>query len=282
MLLFPPAKLNIGLYVTRKRPDGYHDLETCFYPIPLNDTLELKPSREGDRPWELHLAGNRVEGEAKDNLVVRAFENLRADFPELPPTEIYLSKRIPTGAGLGGGSSDAASTLCGLNEMYALGLSGKELEVRAAKLGADCAFFVSGRAAFAEGIGDVLTPTALSLKGWELLLVKPDDFVSTAEAYRGVRPRPVLRGEKGREPLREALQKPVETWRDSIANDFEESVFRLHPRIAAIKATLYDMGAVFSSMSGSGSAVFGLFRRRPEEVQEVFKDCFVYQARLLR
>ncbi len=282
MLLFPYAKINIGLYVTEKRPDGYHNLETCFYPIPLTDTLELKPTHDTNAPWHLQVIGTPLDGEARDNLVVRALENLRKDFPDIPPIDIHLSKRIPTGAGLGGGSSDAAATLCAINEMFDLGLSSKDLEQRAAKLGADCAFFIRGRAAIAEGIGDLLTPTELSLKGWELLLVKPDDFVSTAEAYKGIQPHPIIQGERGRMPLRDALKQPVETWRENIVNDFEKSIFLSHPKIAAIKATLYDMGAIYAAMSGSGSAVFGLFRRRAKEAKEVFKDCFLYQAKLLK
>lgn len=278
----PQAKINLGLYVTERRPDGYHNLQTCFYPIPLTDNLEIKELRNSNEPWSLQVAGNAVEGDAKDNLVVRAYESLREEFASLPPVDIYLYKRIPTGAGLGGGSSDAAAALCMLNDMFALGLSADELERRAARLGADCAFFVRSRPAMAEGIGDILTPFDVSLRGWEMVLVKPHDFVSTREAYAHVRPRPVLRGDAERMPIADVLRRHVEEWRGRLSNDFEDSVFLSHPRIAAIKETLYDMGAAYASMSGSGAAVFGLFRHRPESAEEVFKDCFLHQARLLK
>lgn len=274
MLLNPCAKINIGLYVTEKRADGYHNLETVFYPVPLCDELELRPLRGSSAPWHLQTVGTVVEGRPEDNLVVRAFESLRADFPDLPSLDIYLKKRIPAGAGLGGGSSDAAAMMRGANELCGLGLSDDELERRVARLGADCAFFVRSQPAFATGIGDILTPLPLSLKGLVLLLVKPADFVSTREAYAGVRPR------RPRHDLREAIAAPVEAWRDTVENDFEESVFAGHPRIAAIKQTLYDMGALYASMSGSGSAVFGLFRQRQESAAEVFSDCFVFQSLL--
>lgn len=274
MILTPCAKINIGLYVTEKRADGYHNLETVFYPIPLCDELELRPLRGSDAPWRLQLAGAPVAGAAADNLVVRVCESLRADFDGLPGVDIYLKKRIPTGAGLGGGSSDATYMMRGMNELFGLGLSDDEMEARLARLGADCPFFVRSRPAFATGIGDILTPLPLSLRGRTLLLVKPDDFVSTREAYAGVTPR------RPAHDLRESIARPVEEWRTCVANDFEASVFAAHPRIAAIKQTLYDMGATYAAMSGSGSAVFGLFDRRIDEATSVFADCFVFQTLL--
>lgn len=275
MLLNPICKINLGLYVIERRADGYHNLETVFYPVPLQDNLELKPLTHSDEPWALQTAGNSIAGNAADNLVVKVFESLRQDF-DLPPTDLYLFKRIPSGAGLGGGSSDAAETMKGLNEMYGLGLSAEEMERRVARLGADCAFFIKGKPAYATGIGDILTPAVVSLKGWHLVLVKPDDFVSTKDAYAGIRPH------KPAHNLREALARPVETWRSSVYNDFEDVVFPKFPHIAAIKETLYDMGAVYASMSGSGSAVFGLFTHHIDEAESVFNDCFVYQCRLLK
>lgn len=186
MLFNPISKINIGLYVIERRADGYHNLETVFYPIPLQDNLELKPLEGSNKPWELQVVGNKVAGNAADNLVVKVYESLRNEF-NLPPIDIYLYKRIPMGAGLGGGSSDAAETMKGLNEMFSLGLSAEEMEQRVARLGADCAFFIKGTPAFATGIGDILTPAQLSLKGWHLLLVKPSDFVSTKDAYSGIK-----------------------------------------------------------------------------------------------
>lgn len=275
MLSHPIAKINLGLYVTERRPDGYHNLETVFYPIPLKDVLEITPLRGSNDPYRLQMAGNAIAGRPEDNLVVRVYEDAKRDF-DLPPLDIYLYKHIPTGAGLGGGSSDAAYMMKALNEDFGLGLTEEEMERRVARLGADCAFFVREKPAFATGIGDRLAPFELSLKGMTLLLVKPAVSVSTKEAYSGIVPR------HPDTDLREALKAPVGTWRRTIRNDFEPSVFTAHPEIAAIKYTLYDLGAVYASMSGSGSAVFGLFDRPVDEAERLFDDCFVFQQTLLR
>lgn len=273
MLTLPCAKINIGLYVTAKRPDGYHDLETVFYPIPLRDQLEITRLNNSADTYSLRMSGNRIECNPEDNLVTRVYRSLQQEF-ELPPVDVFLRKNIPTGAGLGGGSSDAAFMMQALNEEFGLNLSASEMERRMSTFGADCAFFVRCRPSYATGIGDVLTPLNLSLRGYYLLLVKPDDFVSTREAYAGVRPA------APRFDLRQALNRPVETWRETVSNDFEKSVFTTHPNIAAIKETLYDMGAVYASMSGSGSTVFGLFRRPVDEAHKVFEDCFVFTQQL--
>ena len=270
---FPICKINLGLYVIRRREDGYHDLETVFYPVPLHDNLSIAPLRMSDAPYALQVAGAPIAGDAESNLIVKVYRQLCEDY-ELPPLDIYLYKRIPMGAGLGGGSSDAAAMMRLLNDTFSLGMTCEEMERRVARLGADCAFFIQARPSFATGIGDQLQPIPLSLKGWTLVLVKPDTFVSTREAYAGVVPQqPAV-------PLLEALSQPVETWRAVVKNDFEESVFRAHPEIAAIKETLYDMGAAFALMSGSGSTGFGLFRHHMEGLGEVFPDCYIYQARL--
>lgn len=274
MLLFPNAKINIGLNVVRKRADGYHDLETVFYPVPVQDVLETKPMRYSNDTYALQLVGIPIEGCPADNLIVKVFVDLQREF-DLPPLDIYLHKRIPTGAGLGGGSSDAAFMLKGLNDDFGLGLTDGEMERRISRYGADCAFFVQNRPMYATGIGDVLTPVSLSLKGYTLVLVKPDVAVSTREAYGGIVPR------ESDYDLATVVAQPVETWRDVVRNDFETNVFRLHPEIAAVKQTLYDMGAVYAAMSGSGSSVFGLFRHRLDNVGEVFSDCFVAQHELL-
>lgn len=270
---FPICKINLGLYVIRRREDGYHDLETVFYPVPLHDNLSVAPLRMSDAPYSLQVAGAAISGPADDNLIVRVYRQLSEDYP-LPPLDIYLYKRIPMGAGLGGGSSDAAAMMCLLNDTFQLGMSIEEMQRRVARLGADCAFFIEGKPAFATGIGDQLSPINLSLKGWNLVLVKPDIFVSTKEAYGGIVPR------EPRVPLLQALAAPVEYWRTTVGNDFEDNVFRVHPEIAAIKATLYDMGATYASMSGSGSTVFGLFRHPVENLREVFPDCFTFQSHL--
>ena len=270
---FPNAKINIGLYVVERRPDGYHNLQTVFYPIPLHDNLQVRPLKNSNEPYLLQMAGNVIEGNPADNLIIKVYESLKQDF-ELPQLDIYLYKRIPTGAGLGGGSSDAAYMMKMLNEAFELKMTDEEMERRVAKMGADCAFFIKEQPAYATGIGDVLTPINLSLKGKTLLLVKPSTFVSTKEAYGGVVPQ------MPEHDLLQALAAPIETWKDTVKNDFERSVFQHHPEIAAIKETLYNMGAIYASMSGSGSTVFGIFPHEVEEAERVFKDCFVFQQML--
>lgn len=252
MITFPNAKINLGLNITEKRPDGYHNLETIFYPIPLEDALEACPRKEGPGSYSLSQSGLSIEGDAENNLVVKAYKLLDETY-HLPPVDIYLHKHIPSGAGLGGGSADAAFMLKLLNRMYRLNLTDDQLEAYAARLGADCAFFVRNQPTYAEGIGNIFSPVELSLTGWQLLLVKPNIFVSTRDAFARIRPRHPERN------LRDLINQPVESWKDSIINDFEESVFPQFPAIGDIKTELYHLGAVYASMSGSGSSVYGLF-----------------------
>lgn len=274
MVVFPCCKINLGLNVVAHRSDGYHDIETLFYPIPLNDNLEVVTAPRLTASYLLHETGIPLDGSGQHNLVVRVLETLRETYPQIPPVEIWLHKRIPAGAGLGGGSSDAAFMMRLLNTQYDLGMNDEDIEYRLARLGADCPFFNKCKPAFATGIGDRLEPVNLTLAGWNLVLVKPDIHVSTREAFSMIVPQ------RAEYPLLEALQRPVETWRETVSNDFEKSVFLHYPKIAAIKATLYDMGAVYASMSGSGSCVYALFHDRQPEVKEVFHDCFVYETRL--
>lgn len=248
MISFPNAKINIGLNVVGMRSDGYHNLETVFYPIPLCDALEIVPAKR----LSLTTLGLPVAGDWEKNLVVRAFRLLQTDFG-IPEVAIVLQKNIPMGAGLGGGSSDAAFMLKMLNAHFSLHLTIEQLERYASQLGADCAFFVRNKPVFAEGIGNEFSPISLSLKGWHIVLIKPDTHISTAEAYRGVKcVSPELR-------LREALQSPMTAWKECVCNDFEASVFPLHPELGEIKQWLYDCGAVYAAMSGSGSTIYGLF-----------------------
>lgn len=281
-VFFPNAKINIGLSITEKRPDGYHNLETVFYPIVLQDALEVKGiSEEGKaegKPYELKVSGEPLDGSPSDNLVVKAYELLRSkpEFAErIQPVSIHLYKHIPTGAGLGGGSSDAVFMLQALNQRFSLGMSTEELETAASRLGADCKFFVRNQPALATGVGDQLSDISLPLKGKTIVLVKPDCFVSTRDAYSAVVPR------KPEVSLREALARPLNEWKDVIVNDFERSVFPKFPEIAAIKDKLYDMGAVYASMSGSGSAVYGIFDQPQEHIDEVFSGYFCRQRTLL-
>lgn len=274
MVVFPCCKINLGLNVVERRTDGYHNLETVFYPIPLHDNLEVITAKNASQPYLLHNTGLSVDGADENNLVVKVYNLLREDYKQIPPVEIWLHKRIPSGAGLGGGSSDAAFMMRLLNEQYELGMDDEDIEYRLSRLGADCAFFYQARPAFATGIGDQLIPIDFDLAGWNFVLVKPDIHVSTREAYSMVRPKPSTHS------LLQALSRPVETWKDTVKNDFEYSVFQHYPEIAAIKQTLYDMGAAYASMSGSGSSVFALFERSQPEAESVFSDCFVYETRL--
>ena len=260
MITFPNAKINLGLNITEKRPDGYHNLETVFYPVPIEDALEIHvqnncqlPAANGQvQKFSLHQAGLEITGNAADNLVVKAYLMLDKVF-DLPPVDIHLYKHIPSGAGLGGGSSDAAFMLKLLNKRFELGLTTEKLEEYAAALGADCAFFINNMPTYAEGIGNLFSPIELSLSGYQIMIVKPNVFVSTREAFSNIHPhRPEY-------PVKEAILRPVAEWKDILINDFEASVFPQHPVIGEIKRELYHQGAIYASMSGSGSSVFGLF-----------------------
>lgn len=253
MLVFPNAKINLGLNITEKRPDGYHNLETVFYPIPIEDALEINMLHGGNDKFRIHQAGLEIAGEAENNLVVKAYKLLDEAF-NLPPIDIHLFKHIPSGAGLGGGSADAAFMLKSLNEKFNLGLTDETLEEYAARLGADCAFFIKNEPTYAEGIGNIFSPIRLSLEGYRIWLVKPDIFVSTRDAFSKIKPHhPEL-------PLKEIVQLPVEEWKGRMLNDFEESVFPQFPAIGEIKDEMYRQGAIYASMSGSGSSVYGLFK----------------------
>lgn len=255
MITFPNCKINLGLNITTKRADGYHDLETVFYPIPLEDTLEIVPvagdNADGEK-CRLHQYGNAIDGNPSDNLVVKAYRLLDSLY-HLPPTDIYLYKHIPSGAGLGGGSADAAFMLKLLNETYHINISDSELERLAAQLGADCAFFIADRPQFATGIGNIFTPVDLNLGGWQIVVVKPDIFVSTREAFASIKPH------KPEASLLDIIKHPVTEWRGLMVNDFEASIFPKYPAISRLKEQLYDGGAAYASMSGSGSSVYGLF-----------------------
>lgn len=267
MITFPNAKINLGLYVTSRRTDGYHNLETIFYPIHLEDALEVIPLKDNRQEFDLKITGTSIDGAPEDNLVVRAYRLLKHDF-DLPPIHIYMYKHIPLGAGLGGGSADGAFMLKLLNEKFTLGLTIDQLEAYAARLGADCPFFIQDRPVLATGTGNVFTPIDLTLKGMYIVLVKPSVSVSTREAYESITPAAPAT------PLAELIRRPIEEWRTCITNAFEPGVFRIYPEIAAIKDKLYDMGAVYASMTGSGSTVYGIFREAVPYVDEHFSKHF--------
>lgn len=273
MITFPNAKINLGLNITEKRPDGYHNLETVFYSVPLEDALEITILNDSKQKFALHQSGLEISGEPENNLVVKAYLLLDREF-QLPPIDIYLYKHIPSGAGLGGGSADAAFMLKLLNEKFHLHLTDEKLEEYAAMLGADCAFFIKNKPTFAEGIGNVFSPVDLSLKGYQLVLVKPDIFVSTREAFSFIRSR------HPEHSLKEIIKRPVNEWKNNMLNDFEESVFPQYPVIEDIKKELYRKGAVYAAMSGSGSSVFGLFNPEEEIADLDFGQAFCFQTKL--
>jgi 4-diphosphocytidyl-2C-methyl-D-erythritol kinase len=266
MLVYPNAKINLGLNVIERRPDGYHNIETVFYPIGLCDVLEVEPS-ETCSDYSFSSSGIALDGDPEENLIVKAYWLLRSEY-SFPPVDISLVKQIPFGAGLGGGSSDAAFMLKTLNELFELKITPRKLEKLAADLGADCPVFVKNKPVFATGIGNVFTSVKLSLKGYFLLLVKPDIHVSTPDAYSLVVP------EQPEISLLELIQQPIRDWKDTVKNDFEKSVFAKYPEIETIKNNLYGMGAVYASMSGSGSSVYGIFESAPTKNQ-LFDGCFV-------
>lgn len=249
MVAFPHCKINLGLHVISKREDGYHTIDTCFYPVPWTDILEIIPSTE----FAFTSSGSVIPGKELDNLCVKAYQLLKTQF-KLEPVKMHLHKVLPAGAGLGGGSSDASFTLRLLNSVFELKLSTIQLKELASLLGSDCAFFVEDKPMLGSGRGEQLTDLQLSLKGYYLVVVKPDIHVSTAEAYAGVKPQ------LPDKTISEILSYPIAKWKNLLVNDFEKSVFIKYPSIEAIKRELYHYGAAYASMSGSGSSVYGIFQ----------------------
>lgn len=253
MIAFPNAKINIGLNVTRRRADGYHDLETVFYPLKIYDALEVVPAPE----MSFTASGLDIPGSMADNLCIRGYHLLKKDF-DLPLVAIHLHKHIPIGAGLGGGSADAAFFIKLLNQEFALGLDAGQMQDYASTLGADCAFFIANNPVFAFEKGDKFEPVNLDLSAYRMVLVMPLAHVSTAEAYRGVTPK------QPEASLKELIGLPVPEWKHHIKNDFEESVFKNHAVIRGAKAALYEAGALYASMTGSGASIFGIFKQTPD------------------
>lgn len=279
MLTFPCAKINLGLNIVSKREDGYHNLETVFYPIPLTDVLEIKHMDDdfpSATPCDLKVTGNAVDCDEQSNLVVKAYHLLAADY-ELPRIHTHLFKRIPSQAGLGGGSSDAAYMIRLLDERFRLNIGIAEMERYAARLGSDCAFFITAEPSFATGRGEILEPVdgpRGNLHGYYIGVVKPDIAVSTREAFANM----VCRTPE--KSCRDIVRQPIDTWKHELVNDFEASVFAVHPQLARIKQQLYDMGAVYAQMSGSGSSLFGIFRAKPQQLDTTFADCFTFCDKL--
>lgn len=269
MLIFPVCKINLGLSVLGKRSDGFHDMESVLYPVLLRDALDIVPASD---TTHFQISGSEIPGNIEDNLVLKAYQLLDQDY-KIGPVKIHLHKKIPTGAGLGGGSSDAASTLVLLNHLFSFGLSMDDLEEYARQLGSDCPFFIRNLPSLVSGRGDRLTPLDIHLEDYNLLIVKARVHINTASAYSWVQPS------RNRIPLIEQIALPVETWDGQVQNDFEGPVFSRFPELMAIKNRIKGLGAVYASLTGTGSAVYGLFHKSISIPQSLdFPGCFTWYS----
>lgn len=274
MIVFPNCKINLGLHILNKREDGFHNLETVFYPLPLKDALEIiRNEEQGAGEVVFRNSGNLIEGDTQNNLCVKAYHLLKKDFPTLPAIHMHLHKTIPMGAGLGGGSSNGAFTLKLLNEKFQLGLTTQQLIDYALHVGSDCPFFIINKACYATGRGELLETVNLDLSAYQFVIVNPGIHVNTGWAFANLSGRSrrpdseqdvKTSGRLERPNLRAILQQPIHTWKDQLMNEFEEPVSKAHPEIANIKKQLYKAGAVYASMTGSGSTVFGVFEKETE------------------
>lgn len=254
MVLFPNCKINLGLNIVRKRADGYHDLETVLYPVGWRDALEvISDHNAANNGIRFTNSGLAIEGDSRNNLCVKAYRLLQNDFPQLPPVQIHLHKTIPMGAGLGGGSADGAFTLKLLNEKFSLGLSSEQLMHYALQLGSDCPFFIVNRPGFATGRGEFIEPVDLDLRAYTFVLINPGIHISTAFAFSQIHPKPPVI------PLTDIVCKPIQEWKHLLVNDFEAPACKQYPVIAAIREQLYSNGALYASMTGSGSTLYGIF-----------------------
>jgi 4-diphosphocytidyl-2-C-methyl-D-erythritol kinase len=261
MISYPNAKINLGLNVIRKRSDGYHDIESVFYPIPWRDVLEIVPERAGKGKVTFTSSGINIPSDGKPNLCERIYQLIHDEFG-LFSLKIHLHKIVPIGAGLGGGSADAAFVATMLNEMFELELSVEKLEDIVSKVGSDCPFFIQNKPTFVTGRGEILEPFNINLAGYWLMLINPNIHIGTQEAYAGIRPS------LPKTSLQELLRKNVSEWKTVVSNDFETSVFSPYPILQQIKKHLYAQGAVYASMTGSGSTLFGLFEKKPKWTQK--------------
>ncbi|HET9746115.1 MAG TPA: 4-(cytidine 5'-diphospho)-2-C-methyl-D-erythritol kinase [Chitinophagaceae bacterium] len=265
MVFFPNCKINLGLNIVGKRTDGYHDLETFFYPVQLRDAIEVIERPE----FRFSASGLDINGNNSDNLCVKAYDLLKKDFPGLPPVHLHLHKALPIGAGLGGGSADGAFTLKLLNKKFKLELSQKQLINYASQLGSDCPFFIINKPCYATGRGEILEETAIDLSGYKMVLVHPGILISTAWAFGQINPcRPVMK-------IKEIIRQPVDVWKEDLRNDFEQPVFNKYPEIKKIKDDLYAAGAVYAAMSGSGSTVYGIFPKDSKLLLSLPREYFI-------
>lgn len=271
MVSFPNAKINLGLYITSKRPDGFHNIESCFYPVGWKDILEIIPADV----FSFTSSGIAIPGDPATNLCIKAYELVKKDH-NLPPVAIHLHKVVPIGAGLGGGSADGAFTIKMLNTLFKLELSVAQMEDYARKLGSDCAFFIRNEPVYCYGKGDQFEDIRLDLSAYFFVLVNPQIHVGTAEAYAGIIPQ------MPKFPIREVIQRPVDAWKHELSNDFERTVCSRYPAIISIKETLYAQGAVYASMSGSGSTVYGIFQKEID-LTSIFQESYIlWQGKMNR
>ncbi len=269
MIAFPNCKINLGLYVTEKRADGFHHIESIFLPVALTDVLEVIVSQ--NESVEFSISGIEIKGNKEDNICIKAYQLLRQDF-QLTGIKMALLKNIPTGAGLGGGSSDGAFMLKLLSDIFHLQLNQEQLKNYAAKLGSDCPFFIENIPAFVSGRGEVMEEIKLDISKKTIVIVQPKIHISTPKAYQLVTPK------KAAYDLRDIQSLAIHEWKNYIGNDFENPIGSLHPEILEIKNKLYAAGAVYASMSGSGSAVYGIFENEIEPIKALFADCFYWQG----
>ena len=255
MILFPPAKINLGLHILYKRKDGFHELETAMIPIPFTDILEILPAET----FEFKQTGLPIPGMTENNLCVKAYLLMKERF-KIPPVYIHLRKIIPMGGGLGGGSADAAYILTGINSLFNLNLSISTLEDLASQLGSDCPFFIQNTAQLAKGRGEILSKIPIHVEGYYLKLVNIGIHVGTKEAYDGA----VFSSSP--KSIREIINLPISQWKNELTNDFEKTVFSIHPELAKLKQALYDDGAIYAAMSGSGSTLFGIYKNEPSSM----------------
>ena len=259
MVVFPNAKINLGLRVTSKRDDGYHNIDTVFYPIPIHDALEIVSNPNPDTPpITFSQTGKLIPGKSENNLCIKAFDILRKDYPQIPSALVHLHKNIPMGAGMGGGSSDGAFMLSLLNQKYKLGIDEQQLKNYALRLGSDCPFFIQNKAVYATGRGELMKPISTDLSQKWILIVSPGIHISTAEAFSNIELS------EHAPTCEEIIQEPLKHWRSLLVNDFEKTVFPKHPELSNIKEQLYEMGAAYASMTGTGSTLFGIFENRPD------------------
>jgi 4-diphosphocytidyl-2-C-methyl-D-erythritol kinase len=274
MIVFPNAKINIGLNIIEKRSDGFHSIESVFYPVKLHDALEvIENSDKASGQIIFTSSGIEIPGTANENLCCKAYHLINTEYP-LPKIKIHLHKHIPIGAGLGGGSADAAFFIRLVNDKFELGLSWGEMHNYARQLGSDCSFFITNKPVFAEGVGDKYESIQLNLSNYYMALIYPNIHINTATAYSGVTPKKPLRSLES-----DCVNLPVEEWKNTVHNQFEDSIFPQYPELKKIKENLYSLGALYAAMSGSGSSVYGIFKEKTD-LKKHFDNYFVYEGRL--